>query len=104
MHVLGTKRAALISGIIALAVAVFWFVMFNPKWTTPGLPIIPKAAQVNILFTPWFNAKPGDIHEFLVSQMVAIPAFFIISFFDKKKPDREHLNRVFEYMKQETNE
>ncbi len=110
----GTKRAALISGIIALTVAVVWFVCFNPKWTTPGLPLIAykdttvfypgQPVQFNILFTQWFSAKPGDIHEFLVSQMVAIPAFFIISWLDKKKPDRAFLKEVFDYVKEETEE
>ena len=110
----GTKRAVMISGIIALAVAVLWFVLFNPKWTTPGLPLIAykpttvsypgQPVQTTLFTTPWFSAKPGDIHEFLVSQAIAIPAFFIISKLDKKKPDLAHLNAIFEYLKEETNE
>ncbi|MBN2152972.1 MAG: hypothetical protein JW839_16085 [Candidatus Lokiarchaeota archaeon] len=101
----GTRRAALISGLIALAVAVIWFVTFNPKWTTPGLPLVPKAAQQYIINTPWFKALPGDIHEFIVSQLVAIPSFFIISLIDRKgKPDREFLNKLFAHIKQDTDE
>nr|MDO8114968.1 hypothetical protein [Candidatus Sigynarchaeota archaeon] len=105
----GTKRAALISGLIALGVAITWFMMFNPKWTTYGLPFIAykpstviypgQPVQIPILITPWFSAKPGDIHEFIVSQLVAIPAFFIISKIDKKgKPDRAFLDGIFKFM------
>jgi SSS family solute:Na+ symporter len=101
----GTRRAALISGLIALGVAVTWFVLFNPKWTTVGLPVIPSAQQMVIIDTPWFKAKPGDIHEFIVSQLVAIPSFFIISILDKKgKPEPAFLKKLFDFIKQDTDE
>ncbi|NMC05491.1 MAG: hypothetical protein GYA24_09775, partial [Candidatus Lokiarchaeota archaeon] len=101
----GTRRAALLSGLIALAVAVLWFVCFNPKWTTPGLPLFKPADLPYIINTPWLKARPGDIHEFIVSQLVAIPAFFIISWIDKKgKPEKEFLNKMFAHITQDTDE
>ncbi|MEX2726908.1 MAG: sodium:solute symporter, partial [Candidatus Sigynarchaeum springense] len=105
----GTRRAALLSGIIALSVAILWFVCFYPKWAPiNGQQILPlfKPAQLPYLFeTPWFKVKPGDIHEFIVSQVVAIPAFFIISWIDKKgKPDREFLTKLFDHIKKDTDE
>ncbi len=104
----GTRRAALISGIIALTVAVAWFICFYPKWAPINgqaiLPLFKPATLPNIITTPWFSAKPGDIHEFIVSQAVAIPSFFIISKLDKKKPDKEFLDKLFVYIKQDTDE
>lgn len=101
----GTRRAALISGLIALGVAIAWFVCFNPKWTTPGLPLFKPATLPFIIDTPWFKARPGDIHEFIVSQLVAIPSFFIISLIDKKgKPERAFVDNLFKFMKQDVNE
>ncbi len=104
----GTRRAALLSGIIALTVAVLWFVCFYPKWAPiNGQAILPlfKPNTLPYLFdTPWFKVKPGDIHEFIVSQVVAIPSFFIISKLDKKKPDKEFLDKLFVHIKQDTDE
>ncbi|MHA1731158.1 MAG: sodium:solute symporter family transporter [Promethearchaeota archaeon] len=95
----GTKRAALISGIVALTVAVLWFVLFNQKWRTPGLPLLGDWGKTTEMFsTPWFTVHPSDIHEFLVSQGVAIPLFFIISALDKDKPDKEFLDDLFDYI------
>jgi SSS family transporter len=99
----GTKRAAFWSGIIALAVAVGWFFCFNPKLTVPGLPLFPDVGNATIIATP-IKITLGSIHEFLVSQAVAIPAFFIISWLDKKKPDKAFLDDLFDYTKEETNE
>jgi len=90
----GTKRAAFLSGVIALAVSILWFFCFYPKWSPGlGLPLIPG------IFT-----KTTYIHEFIISQAVAIPAFFIISFFDKKKPDKTFLEDLFKYVKENTND
>ncbi len=98
----GTRRAALWSGIIAMFVAVFWFIFCRggitgipaifgdiPLWTTANMGVITT----------------GSIHEFIISQLVAIPSFFIISIFDKKnKPDKQFLDGLFEYIKEDTNE
>jgi len=100
----GTKRAAFWSGIIALAVALAWFFCFYSKWSVPGLPLFPQIGNLTIIATPWFNITPASIHEFIVSQAVAIPAFFLISHFDKNKPDPKFLEETFAYMKEDTNE
>jgi SSS family solute:Na+ symporter len=93
----GTKRAAFISGIIALVVSILWFFCFYPKWTPIGgvqvFPLIPG------IFT-----KLTYIHEFIISQAVAIPAFFIISLLDRKKPDKTFLDDLFKYVKEDTND
>lgn len=90
----GTKRAAFISGIIALVVSILWFFLFYPKWTAGmGLPLFPGV----------FTATTY-IHEFIISQAVAIPAFFIISYFDKNKPDKAFLEDLYKYVKEDTND
>ncbi len=94
----GTKRAVMISGITALVVAVFWFVCFNTKWTVPGLPLLPELGAVKWFDTPWFAVTASSIHEFIASQCVAIPMFFIISALDKKKPDKKFLDDLFAYI------
>jgi len=105
----GTRRAAWLSGIIALSVAILWFICFYPKWAPINgqaiLPLFKPSTLPFIIETPWFKAKPGDIHEFIVSQVVAIPAFFLISWIDRKgKPDREFLNKLFDHIKKDTDE
>jgi len=99
----GTKKAAFISGIIALCVAIGWFFCFNSKLTVPGLPLLPDIGSIVLVSEP-VKITINSIHEFLVSQAVAIPAFFIISLLDKKKPDKKFLDDLFEYIKEDTNE
>ncbi|GAB4306279.1 MAG: sodium:solute symporter [Promethearchaeota archaeon] len=112
----GTKKAVVISGLVALFTAIAWFVLFNPKWRTPGLPIFPPSSEVgsfdlrSLLPESWqavvpFQMRPGDIHEFIVSQLVAIPTFFVVSALDRKgKPDREFLDGLFSHITADTNE
>jgi Na+/proline symporter len=99
----GTRRAAFWSGIIALAVAVGWFFCFNTKLTMPGFPLLPDIGNIVLTTTP-IKITINSIHEFLVSQAVAIPSFFIISLLDKKKPEKEFLNDLFNYVKEDTND
>ncbi|MHA1270087.1 MAG: sodium:solute symporter family transporter [Candidatus Helarchaeota archaeon] len=99
----GTKRAAFISGIIALAVAIGWFFCFNPKLTVPGLPLFPDIGGIVLINEP-IKITINSIHEFLVSQAIAIPSFFLISWLDKKKPNKEFLDDLFKYVKEDTNE
>jgi len=99
----GTARAAFWSGIIALTTAVLWFFFFNPKLTVPGLPLFPDIGNITLISDP-ILIRIKDIHEFLVSQAVAIPSFFIISFLDRKKPDKQFTNELFDYIKEDTNE
>lgn len=99
----GTKRAALISGIAALATALFWFFAFYPKWRVPGLPFWPEGSSFVLFSTPWFDVTPGSVHEFIASQCVAIPLFIIISLIDKNKPEKEFLDELFEYVKRDEN-
>jgi Na+/proline symporter len=109
----GTKKAALISGITAMTIAVIWFVFFDKDWRLAGLPLFPRDnpqglwdfseglgnAMLFEIPSIGLKAYPRDIHEFLVSQGVAIPIFFIVSWLDKKgKPEKKFLDEIFNDM------
>ncbi|MHA1427526.1 MAG: sodium:solute symporter family transporter [Candidatus Helarchaeota archaeon] len=98
----GTKKAALWSGIIAMSVAVFWFLFVRG-----GVHGIAAPFHDIPLFTTarMGTITLGSIHEFIMSQIVAIPSFFIISLLDKKnKPDKQFLDELFDYIKEDVND
>ncbi|MBD3227736.1 MAG: hypothetical protein GF329_06070 [Candidatus Lokiarchaeota archaeon] len=99
----GTKRAAFISGILALITAVCWFFFFR-DFKVPWLPLFPNIAAIELLNWP-IRITIGSIHEVLVSLAVAIPSFFIISLIDKKnRPDKAFLDDLFDYSKEDIND
>jgi len=103
----GTKKAVMWSGAVSLLSAILWFILFRPDaptaWGAFGLTY-PKAlrdiAALRIIPTPWFVISIGSIHEFIISQLIAIIAFPIISLLTRgSKPSKEFLNEIFGVMK-----
>jgi len=55
---------------------------------------------IPVMSTPWLSFAIGDVHEFIISQLVAIIAFPIISLLTKdSKPADEFLKEIFTVMK-----
>lgn len=103
----GTKQAVIYGGAVSLIVAVIWFLLFRPDaptfWAAFGLKyptdILGKMAATPIIVTPLMTITIGSIHEFIVSQVVALIAFPVISILTKKsKPSEEFLNEIFKVL------
>ncbi|TFG02215.1 MAG: hypothetical protein EU542_05450 [Promethearchaeota archaeon] len=106
----GTAKAALLSGAAALISAVLWFILFRgaQAWTAVGL-IYPAElgaiAATPVLITPIMVITIGSIHEFIVSQVIAIIAFPIISLITRNsKPSEEFLEEIFTLMQKSKDE
>ncbi|MHA1339488.1 MAG: hypothetical protein ACTSRZ_05045 [Promethearchaeota archaeon] len=95
----GTAKAAMITGAICLALAVFW------KVGVRGLsgimdPFMPDSFR-NWGFTIGsMSITMAGTHEFIVSQVVAVIIFPIISLITKKSQDFEKVNELFKQMKE----
>ncbi len=108
----GTAKAALVSGLVAFILAIMWKVLFRGAslWAMVGLSdayaalMAPVAATV-ILQSEILTITIGSVHEFIVSQVVAVIAFPLISMVTKdSKPSDEFLSEIFSVMKGETKE
>ncbi len=102
----GTAKAALWTGLIALIVALFWKMAIkgfaspatgNPAWAVGLFPFPWLSGFANLPILPGVLMK--DMHEFMVSQIVAIIIFPIISKLTKKTIDTKHVDEVFAAMK-----
>jgi SSS family solute:Na+ symporter len=107
----GTAKAVLWSGAAALIGAIFWFLFIRyagvRAWAAVGgARPAPFFAISGIGF--WFfgiPARVGDIHEFIISQIIAVIAFPVISKFTKSsKPADEFLSSIFDIMKRSKTE
>ena len=93
----GTKAAALLSGMIALFFALAW------KVTMRGgiemfADLLAKDETRNASFFD-FDGKPVPlraIHEFIVSQVVGLIAFPIVSLLTQPQIDKEYVDTLFE--------
>ncbi len=101
----GTGKAAMWSGVASLVVSLLWKVllrggslwaMVGQDWaTTMGPP-----ASIVIFTSDLLTITLGSIHEFIVSQLVALIAFPVISIITKgSKPSDEFLKEIFGVMK-----
>jgi len=103
----GTKKAVLYSGAAALISAIFYFLLFRPDapkfWAAFGFTYpaaLTAVAAIPLLVTPIMTITIGSIHEFIVSQIVAMIAFPVISILTKSsRPSEEFLNEIFGIMK-----
>jgi Na+/proline symporter len=86
----GTKTAAWVSGIAALSVAVIWWLVF--KWPA-GKDIFATARAFEFTTVP-FKVVGKDIHEFIVSQVVALILFPLVSIFTQP-PNKEFVESIF---------
>ncbi|MHA1370500.1 MAG: sodium:solute symporter family transporter [Promethearchaeota archaeon] len=108
-----TSKAAWVSGVVALVVAVLWWLIF--RWKEPSIATVDWIynARSTVLLDPSkgapFAATLGDfytgndptarfvktgVHEFIVSQVVAFITFPIVSVLTKP-PNKEFLDDVF---------
>ncbi len=104
----GTAKAAWVSGIIALSVAVAWWLIF--RFSNPAIEAVFHDLRAIVLQTNPFAITLGDyfvapgkmiktgIHEFIVSQVVALISFPIVSLFTKA-PDGQFVDSLFKGMK-----
>jgi len=103
----GTAKAVKTSGAIALIGAIAWFLLFRPDaptfWAAFGIShpgFLRAIARLPIIPTPWFVITIGSVHEFILSQLLALIAFPIVSILSKdSKPANEFLNEIFGVMK-----
>lgn len=105
----GTAKAVLWSGAAALIVAIFWFLLFRgaEAWAAVGLtyPAALGGAASTVIWSLGMRITIGSVHEFIVSQLVAVIAFPIISKFTKgSKPADEFLSNIFDIMKRSKTE
>ncbi len=103
----GTSKGALYSGAVAFIVAILWKVFFRGAslWAMVGASdayatyMVPLASTV-ILTTDLMTITIGSIHEFIVSQIIALIAFPIISLLTpNSKPSEEFLTEIFNVFK-----
>jgi SSS family solute:Na+ symporter len=106
----GTSKAVIWSGVASLVVAILWFLLFRGAlaWAAVGLTY-PAAlggiAATRLIPTPWFVITIGSVHEFIISQLIAVIAFPIISKLTKgSKPSDEFLKDIFSIMKRSKTE
>ncbi|MHA1149520.1 MAG: sodium:solute symporter family protein [Promethearchaeota archaeon] len=101
----GTAKAALYSGVVALVVSILWKVLLRGAslWAMMGLDwasVMGPTAAISIWKFGMFNLTLGSIHEFIISQVVALIAFPVISLLTKdSKPSSEFLDKIFSVMK-----
>ncbi|MHA1491963.1 MAG: sodium:solute symporter family transporter [Promethearchaeota archaeon] len=107
----GTAKAAIYSGLASFIVAILWKILFRGAslWAMVGAStayadiMAPISATV-ISSTDLMTITIGSIHEFIVSQIVAIIAFPLISLLTKdSKPSDEFLKEIFSVMKRKDN-
>ncbi|MHA1890910.1 MAG: sodium:solute symporter family transporter, partial [Promethearchaeota archaeon] len=89
----GTAKAAWISGIAALVTAVLWWLLFK----YPGAADVFAPLRVT-LFTDPFPFSLGSIHEFIMSQVVALIVFPIVSL-KTTPPETEFVDKIFDEFK-----
>lgn len=100
----GTKTAVLWSGAAALISAILWFFLFRgaAAWRAVGLayPAALGAMAATRIWSFGIVITIGSVHEFILSQLIAIVAFVIISKLTKgSKPSDEFLTEIFNVMK-----
>ena len=105
----GTSKAVLFSGVAALLVAIFWFLLFRGAraWAAVGLayPAALGGVARTVIWGIGMRITIGSVHEFIVSQLVAVIAFPIISKLTKgSKPADEFLSNIFDIMKRSKTE
>ena len=105
----GTSKAVLFSGAAALLVAIFWFLLFRGAraWAAVGLayPAALGGVARIVIWGIGMKITIGSVHEFIVSQLVAVIAFPIISKLTKgSKPADEFLSNIFDIMKRSKTE
>ena len=105
----GTSKAVLFSGAAALLVAIFWFLLFRGAraWAAVGLayPAALGGVASTVIWGIGMRITIGSVHEFIVSQLVAVIAFPIISKLTKgSKPADEFLSNIFDIMKRSKTE
>ncbi|MEX2684839.1 MAG: hypothetical protein Q6373_024915 [Candidatus Sigynarchaeota archaeon] len=104
----GTAKAAWISGIVSLATAIIWWFIF--RFSNPAVELVFHDLRAVTLLTSPFKITLGDfykiagdntsamskagIHEFLVSQAVAIIVFVLVSL-RTKAPRGEFVDAIF---------
>lgn len=106
----GTAKAALWTGVAAFIAAIAWktimrgydvFLAFGgPAGLSLYMQLFGSLRTIPVMSTPWLSFAIGDVHEFIISQIVAIIAFPIISLLTKdSKPADEFLKEIFTVMK-----
>ena len=101
----GTAKAAIYSGAVALFGSILWKVLLRgaSMWAMVGLDwaaVMGPVAAISIFKFGLFNLTLGSIHEFIVSQLLALIAFPIISILTKdSKPSDDFLKEIFDVMK-----
>lgn len=97
----GTAKAAILSGAIALFMALFW------KIGVRGLSGIAPAFMP-AEFTGWgfeflgMSVTMAGTHEFIVSQITALIAFPIVSLLTQKDHNMDYVNKMFDRMNEVT--
>jgi len=100
----GTKTAVLWSGAAALISAILWFFLFRGAraWAAVGLayPAALGAIAATRIWSFGMVITIGSVHEFILSQLIAVVAFVVISKLTKgSKPSDEFLTEIFNVMK-----
>jgi len=100
----GTKKAVLWSGAAALISAILWFFLFRGAraWAAVGLayPAALGAIAATRIWSFGIVITIGSVHEFILSQLIAVLAFVVISKLTKgSKPSDEFLTEIFNVMK-----
>jgi Na+/proline symporter len=107
----GTAKAAILTGIIALFIALFWKMgmrgFCSPAkgcWNPEGMvfPFIDNKIREAYFMFGQTKVILKDVHEFVVSQVAAIILFPIISLLDQKSIDNTYVNHIFSVMKGKT--
>lgn len=106
----GTAKAAIWTGVASLVAALLWKTLLRgydvwlafagPDGLSTYLAIFNDLRLTVVFQSDWLTFKLGDIHEFIISQVVAIIAFPVISLVTKSsRPSEEFLKDIFSAMK-----
>ena len=96
----GTAAGALFGGLSAFIVTVVWWFCFrsaklNQSFDTDIFPLLPELGATILYQSEKIVITVGSIHEFIVSQVVALVVFILVSLITKP-PSNEKLTKVFE--------
>ena len=103
----GTSKAAIGSGAAALISAIIWFILFRPDapnfWAAFGFTypdFLKEVSALVLINIDIMTITVGSIHEFIVSQLIALISFPVISLLTQdSKPSSEFLEEIFQIMR-----
>ncbi len=104
----GTAAGAVSSGLAALITTVLWWLCFrsaslNQSFNTTIFPLLKDWVPIVLYESAAIKITVGSVHEFIVSQIVAIVVFVVVSLLTKPK-NPEEVAKIFEKLNEKRGE